>query len=110
MKPPLRRIGGLLVMAVAGCGDPTAPEEVLVLEIAAHTAECAGPSSQRCLLVRESGEEEWTYFYDAIEGFAYEEGYRYTVRVPRRRVSDPPADGSAFSYRLLEIISREAGP
>jgi hypothetical protein len=59
--------------------------------------------------VRDPSETEWRNFYDAIEGFTHEAGYRYLIEVSRRPVADPPADGSSFTYRLLRILEREPG-
>ena len=61
----------------------------------------------RCIQVRGPGEEVWRTFYDPIEGFQREEGVRYTLEVGRRAVLNPPADGSAYAYRLIRIIDRE---
>jgi hypothetical protein len=30
---------------------------------------------------KENPEEEWSYFYGAIQGFDYEEGYEYVIEV-----------------------------
>lgn len=39
-------------------------------------------------------------------GFSYEPGYRYTLRIARRVIENPPADGSSAAYRLLEILAK----
>lgn len=69
--------------------------------------DCEGESPRRCLQVREPGEEEWSYFYSTIEGFDYEEGTRYELRVLVEPVENPPADGSSLRYELVEIVSAE---
>jgi hypothetical protein len=53
------------------------------------------------------GTDEWNYFYDQIEGFAYEEGFIYTLKVRITRVANPPADASDRKYTLLEVHSKE---
>jgi hypothetical protein len=98
---------GAVGASLGPCGVSGDAEEVLLLEIAAHTVECVGVEPRRCLLVRRDGQGAWTMFYDAIEGFTHEEGYRYRVEVARRRVPDPPADGSSYAYRLLRVLTRE---
>lgn len=63
-----------------------------------------------CLMVQQGEElcsEEWTYFYDEIEGFQYEEGYVYELKVRVEDVEDPPADGSSLRYILVEILSKK---
>jgi hypothetical protein len=84
-------------------------EEVLVLEVAPDSVPCVGEMVGQCIQVRSPGEEDWRKFYDPIEGFEHEVGFRYTLRVGRREVLDPPADGSALAYRLISIIAREPG-
>jgi hypothetical protein len=105
-----RSIGAWLAMLVlSGCGlMGSGAQEVITLEVAPTTVECVGEGTQRCLQVREAAHEEWRLFYDHIEGFTFEEGFRYSLRVSRTRISDPVADGSAFRYRLVDVLSREA--
>lgn len=100
------------VISAWGCivSSPAAvvgQEQVLVLEIAPDRVPCVGEMAGRCLQVRAPGETEWRTFYDPIEGFQHEEGVRYTLEVGRRSVPNPPADGSAYAYRLLRVIARE---
>jgi hypothetical protein len=99
----------LMLLFGSACSASTAPrEEELTLEVAATRVACVGVVPMECLQVRMGGQEPWQLFYDAIEGFTWEPGYRYTLRVARRVVSDPPADGSSVAYRLLEVLARVA--
>ena len=101
-------IVGLSTLMIGGCGAPLVPDQdVLTLEVAPFTVECTGEMVQRCLRVRRAPDEEWTNFYDPIDGFTHEEGYHYHIQVARRRVPNPPADASSYEYRLLRIISKE---
>jgi hypothetical protein len=95
-------------LAVA-CTSSTAAneqEEILILEVAAEKVPCVGEMEDMCIQVRIQGEDEWQIFYDPIEGFEHEEGTQYTLEVGRRRVKNPPADGSAYVYRLIRIIAQ----
>jgi hypothetical protein len=49
-------------------------------------------------------------FYDGIRGFRFQWGYRQTLRVERRRILNPPADGSSTEYALIEVLKKEAVP
>lgn len=89
-----------------GCAGGSEAQE-MTLEVAPTTVECQGEAVQRCLLVREASDEEWRSFYDRIEGFTHEEGYRYRIRVLRERIVHPLADASGFTWRLLEVLSKE---
>ena len=63
-----------------------------ILIIADHVTDCVGVGPQTCMLVKESPEDEWTYFYDQIEGFNYEPGYTYELIVTEIKVDNPAAD------------------
>lgn len=46
----------------------------------------------------------------AIEGFEYESGHMYTLKVRRTILANPPADASAYTYRLLQILEDRIWP
>jgi hypothetical protein len=41
-----------------------------------------------------------------IEGFTYEKGYEYRLKVLKIHLANPPADGVDFKYKLISIISK----
>lgn len=47
---------------------------------------------------------------NAIEGFEYEIGHKYTIRVRRTILANPPADASAYTYKLLSIHEDRVWP
>lgn len=72
---------------------------------------CTGVAPMQCMLVQ-TGEkiipENWTLFYDAIEGFTYVPGNIYQLKVQIEDL-DPttvPADASTKRYILKEIVSQ----
>ncbi|MEL4456619.1 DUF4377 domain-containing protein [Lutimonas vermicola] len=77
-----------------------------VLIVADHIENCIGVGPQSCMLVKENPEDEWTFFYDQIEGFEYEEGYTYELLVNEIPVENPAADASSIRYKLKNIISK----
>jgi hypothetical protein len=72
-----------------------------------HLVDCEGVMPQKCMLIKEDGTDKWEYFYDQIDGFEYEEGYRYKISVAISMVMDPPVDSSSLKYRLLELIDKK---
>jgi hypothetical protein len=42
-----------------------------------------------------------------INGFVFEEGNRYKIKVQITILASPPMDGSSKIYKLLEVISKE---
>ena len=118
-RPTLHRLGALVVallISAGGCSQSTGPgetragEEVVQFEVAAERAPCTGEGHFQCLQVRETPDAPWQLFYDPIEGFTHEPGFRYVLRVARRSVANPPADGSSVAWRLLRILSRTPSP
>ena len=95
----------LIFLLILACGSKN-EEQLKTIYVADHLADCTGVSEQKCMLVREGPEEEWTYFYDGIEGFEYEEGYEYQISVEVQEVENPPADASSLRYVLREIIAK----
>jgi heat shock protein HslJ len=77
-----------------------------MLIVADHLENCVGVGPQTCMLVKENPDDEWTYFYDQIEGFEYEEGYIYELLVNEIPVPNPAADASSLRYELKNIISK----
>lgn len=95
--------------STATATHPTATQEQAVVTLFVHEqrVDCHGEAPRKCLQVRRDPADEWTYFYDTIEGFEYEESYRYELRVEVSTDKNPPADKSSFSYRLIEVVSKE---
>lgn len=128
-----------VVLALAGCtpeppvaptppGVPsapssTAPSPVDPPDASAATAsgvrplfvrevrvDCEGEGPQKCLQVRASPTAEWTLLYDGIEGFHYEEGHAYELKVTIEMVIRPPADSASRRYHLVEVVSKTRAP
>ena len=89
--------------------DPTPPpDEVMDGEmygviVGPKLVECVGLAPRKCMVVDDQ------LFYDTIEGFQYEEGYIYRLKIVRDdRWPDrhePPTDVSRYRYRLIKVIS-----
>ena len=50
--------------------------------------DCQGEGPQKCMLVKEKPEDEYTLFYDQIDGFEYEEGYEYKLIVKEEQIQE----------------------
>ena len=59
-----------------------------------------------CMLIKEEGVDGiWRRMdFAAIEGFTYEKGHRYKLRTRKTVLANPPADGSAWKYELIEVV------
>lgn len=60
-----------------------------------------------CMLVKEQGENEYRPLaFRGIQGFEYEKGYEYDLRVNKTTLANPPADGSIYKYQLVRVIEK----
>jgi hypothetical protein len=97
-------------LALPACSSTTDIDDIATIEVFETTVPCVGMAPQECLLVRLSQGTQPVLFYDAIEGFDYEPGFRYLITVRARSVRNPPADGSSVRYTLVREEARVATP
>ncbi|MGS3141768.1 DUF4377 domain-containing protein [Aeromonas sanarellii] len=102
MKAPLLLCSTLLLSA---CQSPPATEPLYVQD---KLADCIGVAPMKCMQVRGHPGESWSLFYQQIEGFTFEPGYRYQLEVTKEQLTDVPADASSLRYRLIKVVSKEA--
>jgi len=97
---------------LAACGgEPeleteTPQENIKTIYVGPELADCEGVAPQKCLLIKENPQDDYQYFYDQIDGFAYEEGYEYELLVKEENVAYPPADGSSLKWTLVEVVNK----
>lgn len=104
----------LSALIVAGCGGPVEPEpdeseylEVLVVSVGPTLAKCYGVGLRSCMVV------DGGLFYDGIEGFTFEPGYDYRLRIGKYDPwggEEPPQDAGLYAYRLLERLEQTPAP
>ena len=85
------------------CADETAVDCVMEVIVGPELEDCVGSAPMRCLVV------DGDLFYDDIEGFEHEAGYRYRLRMEhydRWPGQAPPADASKYGYRLIEVVEK----
>jgi heat shock protein HslJ len=67
---------------------------------------CAGVGPQQCLQVRAHPEDAYQLFYNHIVGFTYEPGFTHEIKVSVGPVPNPPAGAPAYSYILVDVVSK----
>lgn len=85
------------------CADETDVDCVMEVSVGPELEDCVGSAPMRCMVV------DGYLFYDAIEGFEHEAGYRYRLtmeRYDRWHGQAPPADASKYGYRLIEVVEK----
>lgn len=62
---------------------------------------------QEVFLVKERDAQEWSLFYNDIEGFDYEPGYEYVLEVREEKLDEPTMNNTrAIKYHLVKEISK----
>lgn len=103
----------LLLMMLAACqpvqdtrSSVSAAREA-TFYVGPELGDCVGVAPMKCMLVRENLNNEYQFFYSEIEGFTFEPGYTYELRVRIEPVANAPADASSLKYTLVEMVSKE---
>jgi hypothetical protein len=96
--------------AIAAPAPTTLPPEgrELVVNVAGQRAPCEGAAPMLCLQVRMQPGAAWQLHYFDIEGFDWQSGTEYVIRVREIPVADPPADAPSVRWVLEEVL--ESGP
>ena len=94
-----------LTLLTGACGTSVSVSgsEVLEVEVGPELVDCVGVGPRTCMVV------DGDFFYDSIDGFEYEEGYEYRLRMERYKAypgREPPQDASRYGYRLIEVLSK----
>lgn len=97
-------LASLVLLVACGGADQTGEEQTLF--VGPELVECTGVAPQMCMQVKDTPDGEYRLFYDQIEGFIFEEGYEYELRVRVEPVENAPADASSLRYTLVEEVSK----
>lgn len=83
--------------------------EVVDIRVNHFKQPAVGLGTTLALLVQEGdqiGSNEWDNLYGEINGFDFEWGFIYDLRVRKIPVDSPPQDASSIAYSLIEVISK----
>ncbi len=111
MKRIYIAIMALTGIILSGCNkeNPADKVETILMYVSSETGNYqpwGSETSFECMLVKEEGESEFHPLpYGDIEGFEYQQGHEYELKVQKTTLANPPADASNIAYKLLEIIS-----
>jgi heat shock protein HslJ len=87
-------------------GQPVVQPVQVSMIIGPQLVDCVGEGPQQCMQVKFNPDEEWQFFYNQIEGFDFQPGYRYTLLVEQLDVQNPPTGGSSLRYVLLDVLEK----
>lgn len=75
-----------------------------------YKVDCVGVAPMKCLLVQRGEsvvEGQWQNFYSNIEGFEFEPGFIYKLKVKEEKLENVPADASSVKYTLVKVIEKK---
>lgn len=104
----------IVLSLLASCIDDNEPvdkQETVTLYVSANMGQTSGLTGTMhdCMLVKEKGDDTWnTWALEGIKGFNYEKGYDYELLVTKTTYANPTADGGAYGYSLIQIVSKTA--
>ena len=76
------------------------------MRVASERVDCFGIEEQLCYKVKHQGDKHWSMFYNSIDGFNFESGYEYNLKVKIVTIDNPMADGSSEKYYLKKVLSK----
>ena len=92
------------IMTITGCSGNGAAETITV---ASRKAVCYGAGKMECFLIKHQPDGQWEFWYDGIEGFDYEPGYEYVIKVRRVEREKGLQDVGSYYYRFADLVSME---
>ena len=102
-----------LFLLLAGCNTATGTntqvmnDSTKTLLIDSQLYDCVGVAPMKCMKVKELPAGELSLFYQNIEGFDYQAGTQYKVKVKVTDIPNPPADAPSIKYTLVEILDKK---
>ena len=86
--------------------QPSAEGVDRIVQIAGQRAPCTGVAQGLCLQYRSQPGAPWELLHGEIEGFEWQVGVEYVLRIREYSVANPPADASSRRWMLLEVLDR----
>ena len=103
----------LLLSFTIGCGREgtikpgASTDKIETLIIGPYTETCQGFIEQQCYLEFNEKSQAWEFFYESIQGFDFEPGYIYKLKVRLEDRGTEIQDVGRYAYHLVEVISKE---
>lgn len=101
----------LAIILLQTCQPVKTNDNEMILWINSSKIDCTGVSKMTCLQVQKSDtldlSKDWELFYSQIDGFEYQPGFLYKLKVKTVKIENPPADGSTIKYILVEELEKK---
>lgn len=96
----------VLVLALAGCDETDQASTTREIFVAAQRVPCMSVVPMECLQTRESADQPWELFYGDIEGFDFQPGTEYRLRIVETPVLNAPPDSIQIHTRLDQVLEQ----
>jgi len=96
----------LAAVVLAACGPFSFGTGEKTVYVGPYQVDCVGVAPQKCLLAKEDPDADWSMYYDQIQGFDFEPGFEYELRIVEEKVENPPADASSIRWVVQEVVSK----
>ena len=106
--PPTKHILSITLIFLSltvGCGWD---EHAETLIIGPYKVDCVGAFEQQCYLEFNEDSQQWEFFYESIQGFDFEPGFIYTLKVRLEDRGTEIQDVGRYAYHLVEVLDKEA--
>ena len=80
----------------------------IVLYVDSELVDCVGVAPQQCMWGKKDLDSDWEMWYVPIEGFDFQEGTQYKIRITITEIENPPADGSSLKYTLVDVLEQSS--
>ena len=107
----------VIVLFIAACNavrlpsnQDTEEEYLKTITIGPSIRRCQGFIEQDCFMEFNHESGQWEFFYEAIQGFDFEPGFIYTLRVRLEDRGTEIQDVGRYAYHLVEIIDKQTAP
>ncbi|TVZ56385.1 heat shock protein HslJ [Lutibacter sp. Hel_I_33_5] len=101
----------LLVMGIAffSCASQKNIHQETIL-VDSKKTDCMGMVMMKCMSIKHLNKKDakWEPLFGKIEGFTYEEGFTYKLKVSIEKLPDHlvPADASNLKYKLIDVLNK----
>ncbi|MYA72064.1 DUF4377 domain-containing protein [Candidatus Poribacteria bacterium] len=95
----------ILLLLIIGCNRD---EHIETLIIGPYKVDCVGAFEQECYLEFNEERQRWEFFYEGIQGFDFEPGFIWTLKVSLHEREEGIQDVGRYEYRLVEVLDKEA--
>lgn len=106
----------VLLLAFTACTttDNKTEETGEIILVNSTKVDCVGVAPMKCLQIKRlnqdsKDESAWEFFYSKIEGFEYQPGFIYKLKIKSEKLpkAQVPQDASSIKYTLVEVLSKE---